>query len=625
MELYYNDVEQTGTTYNYRQYETIKMNTNIPVSINYLYSVVAQKMAIILSSKPSHKVVALDERGKQYAHILDKVKHAIMYSSEANTENEEAVKEMLVTGMSHIGIVEKDLYNQGEFEVSYQHLSIYNVTIDPNSRKKSNGDMEGFVYEKEFTEDQIKFVYNDIVTAYNQYYGTEHTLDELFTTGQTQPYHSLENIANKKKALIRKYYDKVSAIMYYVENPVTKDIERLFQENYFPEQVSIIFDEQYIKGQEPNFYVREITIVGNKVIEIRILPLTLFPIKTMYFEWGGQPYRSYGMVHFTKGMQEAMDKALQLMILNGILVNNAGWKAPKGSISEEDRAKWEQAGNDPRVMKEYIPIVMENQVLVPERDTIGQLSNFYPMLIDMMQRGIENSTGITPMLQGDPRGSKVDVFSSLQAYQNAGMQRINMSINNINNVMEGIGKVLIQFILANIKPNMNYSFFNEQGKLDEVKIAQDIMTNLRTTNFDVLSVPSEASQTQKSSMAIEMMKVAQTTPDPTERNVFIKKAFNLSDIRGFDEMTEELDEVHKLQSQLQQMNEQLERDKELMKIFENRTINAELKAKIIETISNSIDNIHSEEVGAKKDIQIEKLKEQLKELKQKENKNKELY
>ncbi len=622
MDLYLNDVDETGTTFSYNQVQTIKANTNIPVSINYLYPVVAQKMAIILASKPSHKVISLDERAKEYAYVLDKVKHAIMYSSEATTENEEAIKEMLVSGIGHIGIVEKDLYNLGEFEISYQHFSYNNITIDPNSRKKNNADMEGYVYEKELNEDQIKFIYNDIIEQFNAYYGTEHTYEELLSASTSLPYNSLETIANRRKAIVRKYYDKVASIMYYVQDPATNDIQRLFKENYFPEQVEIIFDNQFIKGQEPNFYVREMTIVGDKVLEVRILPLTLFPIKTLYFEWGGKPYRSYGMVHYTKGMQEAMDKSLQLMILNGILTNNSGWIAPKGSISEEDRGKWEQAGNDPRVIKEYIPIDTDGGALRPEREQIGQLSSFYPNIMEIMQRGIENSTGINPMLQGDPRGSKVDVFSSLQAYQNAGMQRINMTISSINNAMETVGKILIQYILSNLKPNINYQFFNDKGKIDEIKISQEIMANLRTKNFDVLAVPSESSPTQKLNMAIEMMKIAQTTPDPTERSMFIKKAFQLSDIRGFDEMAEELDEVKKLQSQLQGMQEQIKRDEELMKQYENRALNAEYQAKLTELLSKVQDSVNSEAVKAKGDIQIEKLKEQLKELKKEDKETK---
>lgn len=620
MELYLNDVDETGTTYNYNQVEKIKANTNIPVSINYLYPVVAQKMAIILASKPSHKVIALDERAKQYAYILDKVKHAIMYSSESMTENEEAIKEMLVSGISHVGIVEKDLYNLGEFEISYQHFSYNNITIDPNSRKKNNADMEGFVHEKELNEDQIKFLYDNIINSFNTYYETNHTYEELLGNSTNLRYNSLETIINKRKALVRKYYDKVASIMYYVENPVTKDIERLFKENYFPEQVEIIFDSKYVKKEEPNFYVREMTIVGNKILEIRILPLTIFPIKTLYFEWGGKPYRSFGMVHFTKGMQEAMDKSLQLMILNGILTNNAGWIAPKGSIAEEDRSKWEQSGNDPRVIKEYVPNVIDNQVLRPEREPIGQLSNFYPTIIDIMKNGIENSTGINPMIQGDPRGAKVDVFSSLQAYQNAGMQRINMTISSINNAMETVGKILIQYILANLKPNTNYQFFNDKGKLDELKISQDIMNNIKTVNFDVLAIPAESSPTQKLNMAIEMMKIAQTTPDPTERSMFIKKAFELSDIRGFDEMSEELDEVKKLQQQLSQMQQQIERDNELIKQYENKALNAEYRAKLAEMISKATDTINSETVKVKGDIKIEKLNEQLKEAKKEDKK-----
>ena len=620
MELYYNDRDGTGTTFTARQNEKIKANTNIPVSINYIYSVVAQKIAIVLASKPSHRVVALDERGKEFAHILDKIKYAIMYSSEANTENEEIIKEMLITGMSHVGIVEKDLYNQGEFEISYQHLSVNDITIDPNSRKKSNNDMEGYVYQKEFTEDRIKFIYEDLINQYNAYYNTNHTLDQLFTWQTTALYNSLETLTNKKKALVRKFYDKVASIMYYVKNPVTNDIERLFKENYFEEQVNLIFTQDTIINQEPNFYVRETTIVGDKVLEVKLLPLTLFPIKTIYFEFGGRPYRSYGMVHYTKGMQEAMDKALALMVLNGILMNNPSWKAPKGSITEEDRAKWEQSGNDPRVIKEYLPQVIDGHIFVPERDKVEQLSNFYPMMIEMMQRGIENSTGITPMMQGDPRGSKVDVFSSLQSYQNAGMQRINMSINTINNAMEVVGKILIQYILSNLKPNVNYPFFNDKGKYDEVKIANEMMENLKTTNYTVLAVPSEASATQKLNTATDLMKIAQTTPDPNERNIFIKKAFELSDMRGFDEMAEELNEVRKLQSQLQSMQEQIKRDEELMKQYENKALNAEYKAKLAEMLATVQNDLGNEKVKKKMELEIDKLKEQLKEAKKEDSK-----
>ena len=320
-----------------------------------------------------------------------------------------------------------------------------------------------------------------------------------------------------------------------------------------------------------NYYVRETTIIGKKILSVEILPITLFPIKTMYFEWGGKPYRSYGMIHFTKGMQEAMDKVIKQMILNAMLSNNAGWTAPKGSIAEEDATKWRIDGNNPMAIKEYVPRVYEGGVVLkPERDSILPLGQHYPVIMDMMKQGIEYSTGINPMIQGDPRGAKVDVFSSLQQYQSAAMQRINLAALHINQVQEYIGRVLVQWLPSMLKTNQYYSFFDQQGKFDEIKITKEIIQVLEVENFTVAAIPSEATPTYRMSMATELMKISQTTPDPQEKNVYIKKAFGLSDIRGFDEMQEELDEVKKLSAQLQQASEELERKDEIIKQEQNK-------------------------------------------------------
>src|SRR4030067_3227389 len=76
---------------------------------------------------------------------------------------------------------------------------------------------------------------------------------------------------------------------------------------------------------EPGLYIKRTVMMGDWIVYLEVLPITQYPLKTAFFEWGGRPYRSYGMVHFTKGMQEAFDKIIQIMLLNGILSNNAGW------------------------------------------------------------------------------------------------------------------------------------------------------------------------------------------------------------------------------------------------------------------------------------------------------------
>ncbi|WP_448506632.1 hypothetical protein [Immundisolibacter sp.] len=621
---FFNDIEDTATTYTQNQVDRIKATTNIPVSINLLYPVLSQKHAILSQTKPSHKVVSLsdNEQAKQAAFILDKAKHSILYNSEALVHNEESIKSYLISGIGHVGLLPKDFISEGEFGLSYQHLPIWNITVDPNSRLKTNEDMQGYIYAKELGEDVILKLYQPYIETIKDYYGITVSIDDLLASTITTgvPRHiQLESLINERRGLVRKFYDKAVAEMYYVENPETGEIERLFRENMFPEQQVIIDTGKVIKSSV-NYYVRETTIVGKKILNIEMLPINMFPMKTQYFEWGGKPYRSYGMIHFTKGMQEAMDKTIQQLILNAMLSNNAGWTAPKGSIAEEDAAKWRIDGNNPMAIKEYVPRVYEGGVVLkPERDQILPLAAHYPQIMDMMKQGIEYSTGINPMIQGDPRGAKVDVFSSLQQYQSAAMQRINLAAQHINQVQEYIGRVLVQWLPSMLKTNQYYTFFDQQGKFDEIKITKEVIQSLEVNNFTVAAVPAESSPTYRMSMATEMMKIAQTTPDPQERNIYIKKGFALSDIRGFDEMQDELNEVQKLNQQIQQMQQQIESDKEVIDQFRNQALRSEFIAEKTRMILKAHTDVNVAATEAVKDIEIEKLQEQLEEAKKPTN------
>ena len=162
----------------------------------------------------------------------------------------------------------------------------------------------------------------------------------------------------------------------------------------------------------------------------------------------------------------------------------------------------------------------------PERTQIQALSNFYPELISMMSQAMEKSSGIYPFLAGDPSSAKIEVFSSLQQYQNAGMQRIFMALTDIQVAEQYLGNVLTQWVVVKILPDEPYIIYdNEENKFENLKIAQDLIRNFKMAKYKVLCIPAEAMPTQKLSMATELMKISQTTPDPVERKVYIKKAF----------------------------------------------------------------------------------------------------
>jgi len=586
-EYYFNDVEQTGTTYTAAQVSKIAEATNIPVSVNFLYPVANQKLAILTQSKPSLKVVSVDGRAKQMAMILDKVKYGILYESNSQVEIETMIKDMLITGMGHIMVVPGDYYSDGLFNLRVVHVPFDEVIIDINSKKRSLDDMEGFFVEKAFTFPKFMQIYGMIALNLVDENGNKVDIHshsgDVWVEGELTEKQDVTTTTwnSDDRIIVREYYEKVYTTAYLVRNPNTGLLEYLFLEDLEEEAQTLV---NTAEKTIPGIYIRKTLMFGDYCVWQETLPITEYPLKTVFFEWGGRPYRSYGMIHFTQGMQEAFDKILSIMILNGILSNNAGWTAPKGSIDESDRKKWEDFANNPRVVKEYIPKIYENQVLKPEKDQIGQLGNFYPMVLDMLRSGIEYSTGITPILQGNAKESGVEVFSSLQQYQNAAMMRIVLSTMHINQVLRQLGQVLIEYMATTLKPEM-YQFLDEKGDLNEVQLSREFVDNVKSYKFMVAAIPSTAMPTQRLATATELMKIAQSSPDPAERQILTQKAMEMSDIREFDDVTKRLDAVKNAQGKLKDIQDAYNRLLETSKQMENKYINISLENRILKQLA----------------------------------------
>jgi len=580
-EYYYNDVDQTGTTYTGAQ----KLKLDIPVSINFLHPITNQKLALLTQTKPSVKTLSLDGRAKQHAFVLDKMKQGILYNSNAQGEIEQMVKDMLITGMGHIMIAPVDFYKKGMFNLRVVHVPFDEVIVDINAKNVSLEDAEGMFIERAFTIPKTLQIYGNIISQLKNENGepidirtlTGRTWTEQQLTGKQEV--TTDNWNNDDRVIVREFYEKVFTEMYLIEDQGLTQM--VFKENVAIED-HVIFEKPL--DVVSDIYIKKTIMMSDFTVWEEILPITEYPLRTTFFEWGGRPYRSYGMIHFTKGMQEAFDKILQIMLLNGILSNNAGWTAPKGSIPEEDRQKWEQFGSNPKVIKEYVPKVFENQVMKPERDQVTALSNFYPMVLNMMREGMEYSSGVTAVLQGNAADANVEVFSSLQQYQNSAMMRVKMASGHINQVMKELGQVMIEYMAANLTPD-TFSFFDETGKLNELQLALDIVNDIKRIKFLTVSVPSTAMPTQRLAIATELAKIAQSSPDPAERQILTHKAMELSDVREWDEMAEKLDVVKKGEARYKALQAGYDRLLETSKQMENKFVNISLENRILKKLA----------------------------------------
>lgn len=613
-EYFLSDVEGTGTNYTIEQYQKIKDVTNIPLSINYLYPAISQEHAILSQLKPGLKVISASgsKIDNQIAAVAEKITLAIMYNSQSFVHFSEAIKEMLVKGMSHICVTEDIKRNIGEFPIKVIHLPVEFVTIDPNSFFRTNEDMSGYFIEKEIAMEDFIEMFGAILQIISDYYQIEIKYDDFSkpTSSVNEKVKLLGVEFAKKNVNLIKYYDKVYTEMFYVRDPDKDIIIKTFKENYFPEQVDLFINDETIVNREEGKFVRETIIAGDKVLCVRILPIKDFPIKTLYYEWGGRPYKSKGVYHFTKSMQDALDKSIQLLILNGILSNNAGWIAPIGSIPPEQRENWSKYANDPTRIKEYMPVVLEGNILRPEREPIANLGNYYPYIMELMKSSIEYVTGINPVVHGNPSDQKIEVFKTLQQYQNAAIQRITTLSNYLKTDYEYICNVVIQYVSNGLEPDEYYGFFTQDQIYDEVTITKEMINTLNVYQHRILAIMTESFPTQKMAQAAELLKIAQTTPDAYERKLYVRKAFELSNIRAFDELEKELNEINILRQQIAALEEQIARDKELMKQYENRALLAEYKARLANVISKAELAVKTEAEKAKLKLQIDMLEEE---------------
>lgn len=613
-EYYFNNVDDTGTNYKRDQLEKIIASTKAPVSLNYIYPYVSQKAAILNQNKYSHRIVTTDSKAKEVAYVMDKAKDLILNSSEALSEFREAILESLITGLSHISWIYEDYPEDDSFGIQFVHIPVEYILLDPNSRKKSNIDMRGYFYIKKTTKDIIENIFSPYLESINAYYNKSYTIDDLVNVKNYSISSARDRLVSSigmEEVEIKKYYSKQIAQMYLVKNPETGIITREFRENYYPEQFDLIINTSEVVNVVTASFVKETTLINDKIIEIKIIPSRDFLIKNIYYDWDTKPYKAKGMVHYIKGMQQVVDKTIQELLYNAALINVGGYTAPKNSISEEDKQKWEQVAAVPGAVKEYIPVVYDNVVLKPERDQFVQLPQHFVGIIDLMLQSIKISTNITEVITGDLT-KKLDVFSTAQLYQTSAMYRISEYSDYLNTIQAAMGKTLCELLPSLINPDKHYYFFNrEESDFDEFSITLEQLNTMVQTKFFVTAIPSSLSPTAKTAMAVGLTNIAQTTADPIERDVYIKHAYNLMDLRGFDQLKKDLDTAQKQQQLINSLQEQIKRNQELMKQWENRVINAELEREILRRQLNSVVSLAKAEVATEKDTIIEKLESQL--------------
>lgn len=608
-QLYQNNVEGTHTNYTRDQLNFIKDTTNIPTTVNHMFPIVQQMLALLVENKIGIDVVTFDGRHKGWAQVMGKMVKALLTSSKAFFQMKNYIQERIITGLGHIAIVPDDDYQRGRFKLRVKFLPEEVVILDPNIKDESNDDAEGCFIEREMTLTRLIQIYGATLKNVIDKNGNPIDLKNLnnyFTTGlKASATVTTSKIENRVTVL--EYFDKLYTTLYKVEDPKTRDVLNIFKENFASLEEADIATLKTL-GDVSKAFVRKTIIIGDMIIWEEILPITNFPIITSYFDWSGKPYESFGLAHYVKGMQEAYDKLFQIMLVNGMITNNAGYKSPKGAIAPTDRVNWEKHANNPFVVKEYQPVVIEGEVLFPEREQIQQIGNFYPITMQQMSDGMKYTTGVNDILSGNTSDNKIEVFSTLQQYQTAAMQRVMLSVRHIESASEFLGDVLLQYLIAQINPNEDYMFYDEKGQLNEFTIAREMDRDIKLGEYSVMAVPGKLLPSQRLAVGNTIAGIAQSEPDPVSRKILTTKAMGMLDVPELDETVQQMDVASQLQSTVAQLQEQLKRLEEMNKQLENQIVNTRIENAVIKGAHDTLDQMSTKEAEHEKNLEMDRMK-----------------
>jgi hypothetical protein len=617
-EYYYNDVEGTRTLFTQAQLDNIEEETDIPLAINNVFSSLHHELALLTHVTPSHKVIAVDGEPVYMvlAEAIDRMKHSALINSNALLQREEMIKDYLLTGMM-VGEVRKDkYYSYGETSSYVSYVAPEEIILDVNCRDRNLERMSGYFTEKEVTLEEAENEYGYVLEYINAKYKKQLQKKGLFPL--TMKFFATSAASKSKNKIVQteqgyvtiaKYYTKTLTKLYYYTNS-DGVLMRDFLENIDDElQTTTMLEAD---EWEKNLFVKYTLMFGDWEVLEMVEPLTRYPHQIEVFEWNGSPYKTYGMVHFIRDLIDSQSKLIQQMVLNGVLTNNAGWIYPQGSIAPQDIPKWKSA--DPRQPKPYKPVPMEGQVLKPEREQIGQLSNFFPQILSYITQAIRDTTGMSPYLTGQLDGPSNEPFSAIKQFQNAAMERVLMAIRHVNNHSMYLGFPLVEYLLTELKPDQVYTILRPDGGLGSQKFTTEEINLLKKARFKLIPLPTEALPTQKLASAQEMFKIAQSTPDPVERTVFIEEALRLSGDRSVDALLNKIEVVQQLSQKNKAQEESINRLVEINKQLENRYIRSQADLMVSEEVVQVLKKLAKAEQGALDNVKIKQLEDYIKEL-----------
>ena len=319
--------------------------------------------------------------------------------------------------------------------------------------------------------------------------------------------------------------------------------------------------------------IKRVLMANDTIVEKEYIPLELFPIINLVYSWGGSPNKTYGVIHFIKDIEQAMNKMYSMAIYDMQVNGQRKVIAFEDTIAEPTQVErnwavpgaWITIQANPSLPDAGKPIVIEPS---PLNQTIS-------FLLQSCMQMIEYTTGMSGIMQGNPQDAP-STFGATQSLQAFGTQRVKLYSRALEQSLERLSLAIVGYLQAYAPRDKVVRYLDEDGDGQEVQLMSDT-TDLK---FKVRVDVTNSLPTTRQQAAQLLGMIAQTAGDPTLASLYTQLMLKISDIPEGKEWAEKIDIVQNMQQQLQQAQQTIQELSSAQKSMQNMMTQKEAAANI---------------------------------------------
>ncbi len=571
-----------------------------PEANNKIRPAVEQVLANIAASAPEWDVHAVGKTDNDAAFVFDQLLDKIWYESDADVHFRQACKDFIVKGIAYMYVYPNYKGDGGLGTINVKRMPPESIFVDPNTSLPDFSDASAIIYSDLHTKEHLKVLFpqyaREIEEAEennhrNERQSGKYSRDNIETRGS----HDLDHQTRVRKYC---YFKKVNVPHALILDTATGKSKLYNKDEYKKLTESKEYDEFLKEGfiTEQLTYqtrIREVFVVGDKLLYDEILPISEYPITVACNEHAGNPFPS-GDVRHAKTPQRMLNRTEALLISHTNATTNFKLLYEDGAIDASEIQKW------------HIPnaIIRAN----PGALASGKIKEFSPPAVSSSlyteksryEIDIETVFGAYKFLQGNSQGAPGTVGEA-QIMDESSSRKQNWKILPIYDMLTKTAKVITQWMPNIYDQQRTLRIVSPTGEENEVTLnipviddktgAVKKLYDMETASFDVrVVVGSTRSTSPMAELQKDLSLLSAGIYDRTQVIMNMKGDIDKASLM------QRMSEISNLQSQLAQAQEELKRMRGDLQTREREVFHANMRAEISEAtkpVSDAVSNIKS--------------------------------